>query len=351
MSILRRTAKRILRSGPLNDLRFSVDRRCGRLRGSSGAVQVYGISVISDFDPMHLKVEPREMKPVITAGMITDMDARFVADPFLLKRDEQWWMFFEVWNNHAKRGEIACARSDDFDNWTYRGRVLREHFHLSYPHVFEEDGEVYMVPETWLCGSGAVRLYKAVEFPHRWVFVATLLDGPFVDSSIFRTNDVWWMMTTPNVGFREDELHLYWAKNLRGPWHVHSCSPIVSHNRRAARPAGRVFVQGELLIRFAQVCEPYYGTAVRSFRITELSPSTYREEPLLPDPVLYGSGGGWNADGMHHIDVHMDAAGRWLACVDGWMKGPAWPAAGAAGNSQSPSFGLRTVAISENHKH
>jgi hypothetical protein len=45
-------------------------------------------------------------------------------------------------------------------------RVLEEPHHLSYPFVFEQDGQIWMIPE-----SGAARnvsLYRAVEFPHRW---------------------------------------------------------------------------------------------------------------------------------------------------------------------------------------
>jgi hypothetical protein len=34
-------------------------------------------------------------------------------------------------------------------------------------------------------------------------------------------------------------------------------------------------------------------------------------------PMLWGSGDGWNADGMHQGDVHPRPGGGWFACVDG----------------------------------
>lgn len=37
---------------------------------------------------------------------------------------------------------------------------------MSYPQIFEHDGEIYIVPET---GSGhTLDMYRAVDFPDRW---------------------------------------------------------------------------------------------------------------------------------------------------------------------------------------
>jgi len=37
------------------------------------------------------------------------------------------------------------------------------------------------------------------------------------------------------------------------------------------------------------------------------------------NPILRASGAGWNAAGMHHLDAHEVASGRWVAAVDGWF--------------------------------
>jgi hypothetical protein len=47
-----------------------------------------------------------------------------------------------------------------------------------------------------------------------------------------------------------------------------------------------------------------------------LTEDNYAEVELVI-PILKASGNGWNANGMHHIDAHQQADGRWLACVDG----------------------------------
>src|ERR1043165_3225277 len=96
-------------------------------------------------------------------------------------------------------------------------------------------------------------------------------------------------------------------------------SPVVENDNRKARPAGRVLVQDEKVIRFAQDCYPAYGTRVRAFEITELTATTYEERENKHGPVLTSSGRGWNCTGMHHVDPHQMDGEQWIACVDGFQ--------------------------------
>ena len=66
--------------------------------------------------------------------------------------------------------------------------VLREPFHLSFPHVFSFDDEVFMVPET--LGAGAVRLYRAIDFPDRWELAGELVRGDFADPALVRWQEI-----------------------------------------------------------------------------------------------------------------------------------------------------------------
>lgn len=317
------SAKRLARPLVLNPwvtrALFMIDRRLHRLRGSSGEERTYAIGVLSGPQPLSLH-EPIEVSnPVIRAENVTDMDAGLVADPFWIRYEDAWWMFFEAYNNHARKGEIACARSSDGMKWTYVGCVLRERFHLSYPQVFQHEGNCYMIPETGEAES--VRLYRALEFPRRWRLERTLLHGKYVDPTVFEADGRWWMFAMRNEGeVAEYDLHLFWAESITGPWHAHRDNPIVRADDSRARPAGRVVVQDDQIIRFSQVCQPRYGTAVRAWRITALSPERYAEEPIGRDPLLEGSNTGWNADGMHHIDPMRLEENRWFACVDGWYQ-------------------------------
>ena len=256
--------------------------------------------------------------PVLTGKDVSDVQTDSVADPFMISTSDAWYMFFEVENKQTGKGEIGLAVSDNGMKWSYQKTVLTEPFHLSYPYVFEWMDEYYMIPESHQVTS--VRLYKASHFPDRWSLVGTLLSGQaFIDSSIFHYGNKWWLFTEANsVPFRHDNLRLFYSDDLPGSWHEHPASPIIDGNAHLARPAGRVLVRENTIIRYTQDCYPAYGTQVRAFQITELTTTSYHEREACKNPVLVGSGVGWNCCGMHHCDPHFIEEGRWIACVDGW---------------------------------
>ena len=273
---------------------------------------MWSISIYTGDSPFNLK--PLQPDPILTKDHVTDIPAAFVADPFMLQHDGVWHMFMEVLNPETGCGEIGLATSNDALAWSYRQIVLKEPFHLSYPYVFQWQGDYFMIPET--IGAGSMRLYKADEFPCRWSFVTTLINGRFADPSIFRHGDLWWIFTCPTP-YQHNTLHLYFTSDLTGPWTGHRLNPIVKNDLRRARPAGRVIKVNNQLVRFAQNCVPQYGSSVRAFEIRELTPDSYSEVEIDRSPILQASGHGWNAAGMHHIDAHQLPTGKWLACVDG----------------------------------
>ena len=110
----------------------------------------------------------------------------------------------------------------------------------------------------------------------------------------------------------------FFSNQLLGPWSEHPSSPIVNGNPHIARPAGRVVVLADRVIRFTQDCCPVYGTQVHAFEFTKLTPTNFQEQAVTGPPVLQASGAGWNESGMHHIDPHLGADGNGMACVDGF---------------------------------
>ncbi len=253
--------------------------------------------------------------PVLTANDISDVPAKFVADPFLVHDNGAWFMFFEVLNATTNQGDIGLAVSNDGLDWSYRQIVLDEPFHLSYPYVFRWKGEYYMLPET--CQTCSVRLYKAASFPYTWFLVETLISGGrFVDASILRYGNIWYIFTAT---IRNDTLSLYYAKELTGPWTEHPESPIIEGDAHIARPAGKVTIFDGRIIRFAQDDDPTYGKQVWAFEITKLTPEVYEEHIADKSPILKGTGSGWNADRMHHI-APCQVNNKWIASVDGYRQ-------------------------------
>ena len=277
---------------------------------------LWSIGLFTGSSPLALAPDAAITNPIITRDSITDVDASFVADPFLMRANGVWHLFFEVLNRSNGRGAIGLATSEDLAHWQYDRIVLAEPFHLSYPFVFEWQGERYMMPESH--DAGAIRLYRADAFPHRWTHVHTLLTGsPFSDSTLVLHDERWWLFTHISRDGKHDSLRLFFADDLFGAWTEHPASPIVNHDPHSARPAGRFIRAGDTLLRFAQDCAPRYGLRVMGFEITTLTTTEYAERPVSPAAILHGSSTGWNADRMHHVDAHAVGSGQWIAAVDG----------------------------------
>ncbi|MBZ5505844.1 MAG: hypothetical protein LAO78_10185 [Acidobacteriia bacterium] len=277
-------------------------------------VAVWAIDVFTGSTLFDLRSISESDAPAISAGKVTDISAQFVADPFMIEVEKTWYMFFEVMNARTGKGDIGLATSKDGHKWDYRQIVLSEPFHLSYPYVFFSEGEFFMVPESY--EANAIRLYRAESFPAKWRFEESILEGPWVDSSIFHFDGGWWMFSSP-VAPPHQVLELFYSDHFRGPWARHPLSPLINGNNRLARSSGRVIAPEGLPIRFTQDCFPNYGSRVRAFEITQLSHSEYKERELEGSPVLSGGEQSWRETGMHHIDAHF-VQGHWLACVDGW---------------------------------
>ena len=66
----------------------------------------------------------------------------------LSKMAMTWNLFFEVYNNDTKQGDLAVATSKNTWIWDYQKVIIDEPFHLSYPYVFKADDEYYLIPES-----------------------------------------------------------------------------------------------------------------------------------------------------------------------------------------------------------
>jgi hypothetical protein len=169
-----------------------------------------------------------------------------------------------------------------------------------------------MIPESHQDLS--VRLYKAISFPEKWEHVCNLLSGyHFVDSSIIRYKDKWWLFLSTT---ESDVLNLYYADDLFGEWKAHPMNPIIKFNKHISRPGGRIIEYEGHIFRMAQDDQPDYGIQVFAFEITDLSETSYKERIVSSEPVIGKTGKGWNAKGMHHIDL-MKIGNKWISAVDG----------------------------------
>ena len=227
-----------------------------------------------------------------------DLDGEFVADPFLFAWRDRVWLFFEgMYKGRGDRGVakgvVGCMRYDkDKGGWSYQGVVLEEPYHLSYPQVFEDNGVVYMIPET--AQAGEVALYEAVDFPLQWRKKAVLIRGKYVDSSVFCTGGEYYIVTTPDD--KQSRAELWCAASLTGPWERHIASDKVSSSPALRRNGGAIYKDSDRIYRIAQDCDGGYGKRLHRVPILEVSAAAYSEgsPDLLSDAIS------WPQPGMHH---------------------------------------------------
>jgi hypothetical protein len=285
-----------------------------------GVEEEWAIAVAPASDPLDLD-GAASAAPTIQAEDTGEAVTRGVADPFLVRGGGEWLIFFEILRiedgaPNDEHGVIGLSTSSDGVVWTYDGVVLAEDFHLSYPNVFEHDGQFFMVPESQ--AAGKVILYRAETFPGQWVQDTTLLEGSFTDPTVFNDGGRWWMFATDTVTDPDDTLHLFHADRLRGPWVEHRDSPVVREDVSRSRSAGPVVVVDGAPHRYAQDNSTGYGKAVNAYRIDLLSETGYAEEMVEPAPLIDATGSGWNASGMHHVSPVEAADGSYLVVVDGY---------------------------------
>ena len=109
------------------------------------------------------------------------------ADPIIFKKNGRNYLFMEAFDKKAQKGKVAYCEL------TAHGPsepkvIIDEPFHMSFPTVFEMDGEVYMIPET--SSDRSFRVYHATDFPEKWETVARFeTNRLYVDTTVLESHE------------------------------------------------------------------------------------------------------------------------------------------------------------------
>lgn len=224
----------------------------------------------------------------------------FWADPFIFNYKDENYVFFESYNYSTKIGKISCGK--------IKGRqlvdiadVLDLDYHLSYPFVFEENGNIFLMPET--SANNRLEIYKCIDFPNKWELYSTAFQGESVADATFykdKDNQKWLFVNKrddPNspVGselfiYRVDSYNL---KNIE----PHSKNPVII-NSKIARNGGAIFEVGEEVYRPSQAnIEGVYGRGLNINKINKLTIDEYDEETIVTTFPNFHKG----LVSMHHL--------------------------------------------------
>ncbi|GLC93027.1 hypothetical protein Tamer19_24350 [Cupriavidus sp. TA19] len=223
----------------------------------------------------------------------TRMFSHCWADPFGVpgRRDE---IYCEEVDLRQGLGRIIRLKLDAHDVPSGAGQVdLGLPGHLSFPYLFRHDGALYCVAES---SQSRRCVLNRQDEAGGWQQVAVLLeDVEAVDPTIFEHDGRFWLLYTDVAMGQFDNVCLWYADSLLGPWQPHAQNPVRFDNG-SARAAGSVVRDGGQLLRVAQVCESGYGQAIAVNRIVHCTPEFYREETV---GCVSPKGDRLNPDGLH----------------------------------------------------
>ena len=207
---------------------------------------------------------------------------RIWADPHVIYENDLYYIFIEEMTFSENRGWISVIEMDHQGNYKTPQRVLEKETHLSYPFIFKDKGEIYMLPETKK--TRTVEIYKATKFPFEWSLVQVIMqDVIAVDPTVIKFDEKYWLFVNKveNQGASaHDELHLYYSDDLlSNKWNAHPQNPVISDVKRA-RPAGRPFMHKNNLFRPSQNCSYSYGYGITINKIEILNETEYSEVPV-----------------------------------------------------------------------
>jgi hypothetical protein len=204
------------------------------------------------------------------------------ADPHIIKQDGRLYVFLEEYPYTTRKGHISVMELDAAGRHGMPVPIIERPYHMSYPFLFEWEGNHFMIPET--SANGTIDLYRCTEFPFKWEFVKSIMrDVVAVDATLILHEGRWWMFVnlreTPGAP-SSDELFLFHAQDLfTDRWEPHPMNPIVSDVRRA-RCAGKPFQRDGKWFRPSQDCSVRYGYGLRLQEIVVLNEREYLEKDV-----------------------------------------------------------------------
>ncbi|HEU4432432.1 MAG TPA: hypothetical protein VFR51_03495 [Pyrinomonadaceae bacterium] len=238
---------------------------------------------------------------------------RFWADPFAIQSGEHYYVFLEEYSYEVAKGHISVIELDRKGVVSGPRKVLEREYHLSYPFVFEWNGNYWMIPES--AANKTVELYRAKSFPFVWQLEKVLMtDVRAKDATLAEIDGTWWMFVSIAEHSIPDELYLFSAPSPLGPWTPHRRNPVKS-DVRGSRPAGALFEWNGEVYRPAQDSSGRYGYAISINRLMQLDHEHFSEErvsQILPN---------WSDDllATHTISITGD-----LTVVDCLRKRSRW---------------------------
>ncbi|WP_430936995.1 glucosamine inositolphosphorylceramide transferase family protein [Saccharicrinis sp. 156] len=242
-----------------------------------------------------LDTELKKLKPIqLPAG-------EFWADPFLFYHQGEKYVFFENFPYKDGLGKISCGKLsggkvvDVVD-------VLTKDYHLSYPFIFHEGNEIFMIPET--NEANRLEIYRCIKFPDQWELYSTAFEGEAIVDTIYYkdTDSQSWLFVNKGDEFFCN-LYIYKISSLKlEEISSHSLNPVITDSR-TGRNGGAIFRHENKFIRPSQLnIRGVYGYGLNLNVINKLNLENYEEKHLSGIEAGFSEG----VRATHHLHQIQD---------------------------------------------
>ena len=222
----------------------------------------------------------------------------FYADPFLFKNNNKLYVFFENYSYKKKLAKISCGIIKN-NKIIEIIDVLEKSYHLSYPQIFEEDGDIYLMPET--SENKRLELYRCIDFPSKWELFSTAFESESISDTTYYRDETGqrWLFVNKGFGnFWNSELYLYKINSLKMETiEEHKQNPVIIDSR-IARNAGPLFKYQNMIIRPSQNnSKGIYGYGLNLNEVLELNIDNYVEKRIISIKPNFSKG----LVSVHHL--------------------------------------------------
>ena len=192
------------------------------------------------------------------------------ADPFLFEHKGETYIFAELFDRLKGKGKIGVAKIKNGKCGKFK-ICLDLPWHLSYPCVYKQNSEIYMVPEC--ARSGKITVYKSKSFPYQWEESYVLYEGVGVDTTPVQIEGhPFGFFTTLKTKDNNKNNCLYYIDNDSKQ------AKLLIDNDFTVRSAGHIFSEGSKTLRPSQDCENTYGGGLFFKMIESLSVDDFKEK-------------------------------------------------------------------------
>lgn len=206
----------------------------------------------------------------------------WAADPFIFEYKGEVYIFAELYDYINRRGSLGYCKLDARRKIKWN-KIILEDYHLSYPYIYEENGKIYILPESSNCEE--LYIYKATCFPDKWK-----------KEKVIRKQKKY-ADTTPLEPFYKNIL-LSYCQNDKNTYNLELIDLSKSNNDKIIeedylqmkRPAGKNFYYNKKTIRPAQICRNRYGEGLVFYEYELKHDTEYVEKmvkKIYPNDLSY----------------------------------------------------------------